>query len=298
MRRRADMKWGLRKQRIFWGYVFMSPWLLGTAILLLWPLGRSLLLSFQKMTDIVGLQTEWLGPGNYVEAFREDVEFLPRLLGSMQELAINLPLILVFSVVMALLVARVQRGQTFLRAVFFLPVVIGSAGVITEMLRAGAGEEVVSGTTAPLLAAMGESADASSQAIIAPIQAVVNRLTLILWHTGVQILLFVAGLNSVSPSMYEAAQVDGASSWESFWKITLPMLSPVILVAAIYTIVDSFTDPLNAVVDYIMQVSIELRLRLDYGAALGWLYFAFIFVIILVLLQISKRMVFYMGERQ
>ena len=276
----------------------MSPWLLGTAILLLWPLGRSLLLSFQKMTDIVGLQTEWLGPGNYVEAFREDVEFLPRLLGSMQELAINLPLILVFSVVMALLVARVQRGQTFLRAVFFLPVVIGSAGVITEMLRAGAGEEVVSGTTAPLLAAMGESADASSQAIVAPIQAVVNRLTLILWHTGVQILLFVAGLNSVSPSMYEAAQVDGASSWESFWKITLPMLSPVILVAAIYTIVDSFTDPLNAVVDYIMQVSIELRLRLDYGAALGWLYFAFIFVIILVLLQISKRMVFYMGERQ
>ena len=292
------MRWGLRKQRIFWGYVFMSPWLLGTAILLLWPLGRSLLLSFQKMTDIVGLQTEWLGPGNYVEAFREDVEFLPRLLGSMQELAINLPLILVFSVVMALLVARVQRGQTFLRAVFFLPVVIGSAGVITEMLRAGAGEEVVSGTTAPLLAAMGESADASSQAIVAPIQAVVNRLTLILWHTGVQILLFVAGLNSVSPSMYEAAQVDGASSWESFWKITLPMLSPVILVAAIYTIVDSFTDPLNAVVDYIMQVSIELRLRLDYGAALGWLYFAFIFVIILVLLQISKRMVFYMGERQ
>ena len=282
---------------MIWGYVFVTPWVIGAALLLIWPLLRSLLLSFENVRDLINLQTEWVGLANYTEAFREDVRFLPRLLGSVQDLAVNLPLILVFSLTMALLVTGVNRGQTFLRAVFFLPVVIGSSGVITELLEAGAGDMIVDGTMERLMAGLGESTG-EEQGIVAPVQVVVERLTLIIWHTGVQILLFIAGLNSIPPSLYEAAKVDGSTGWEAFWKITLPMLSPVILVAAIYTVIDSFTDPLNSVVNYIMEISIREQLRLGYGAALSWMYFVVVFLLILLLVRISSGLVFYMGERQ
>ena len=282
---------------MIWGYVFVTPWVIGAALLLMWPLLRSLLLSFENVRDLINLQTEWVGLANYTEAFREDVRFLPRLLGSVQDLAVNLPLILVFSLTMALLVTGVKRGQTFLRAVFFLPVVIGSSGVITELLEAGAGDMIVDGTMERLMAGLGESTG-EEQGLVAPVQVVVERLTLIIWHTGVQILLFIAGLNSIPPSLYEAAKVDGSTGWEAFWKITLPMLSPVILVAAIYTVIDSFTDPLNSVVNYIMEISIREQLRLGYGAALSWMYFVVVFLLILLLVRISSGLVFYMGERQ
>lgn len=291
------MNLSLRKQEIIWGYIFVTPWVIGAAVLLLWPLLRSLLLSFESVRDLIDLQTQWVGLDNYTEAFREDVRFLPKLLSSVRDLALNLPLIIVFSLMMALLVTGVGRWQTFLRAVFFLPVVIGSSGVITELLEAGAGDMIIDSTMERLMAGLGESTG-EEQGIVAPVQVVVERLTLIIWHTGVQILLFIAGLNSIPPSLYEAAKVDGSTAWEEFWKITLPMLSPVMLVAAIYTIIDSFTDPLNSVVNYILDISLREQLRLGYGAALSWVYFVVIFLLILLLVRISSRLVFYMGERQ
>lgn len=291
------MNLSLRKQEIIWGYIFVVPWVIGAAVLLVWPMLRSLLLSFENVRDLINLQTEWVGLANYTEAFREDVGFLPRLLGSVRDLALNLPLILVFSMMMALLVTGVNRGQTFLRAVFFLPVVIGSSGVITELLEAGAGDMIIDSTMERLMAGLGESTG-EEQGMVAPVQVVVERLTLIIWHTGVQILLFIAGVNSIPPSLYEAARVDGSTGWEAFWKITLPMLSPVILVAAIYTVIDSFTDPLNSVVNYIMDISIREQLRLGYGAALSWVYFIVVFLLILLLVRISSGLVFYMGDKQ
>ncbi|MDE0069816.1 MAG: sugar ABC transporter permease [Caldilineaceae bacterium] len=291
------MNLSLRKQEIIWGYIFVAPWVIGAAVLLAWPLLRSLLLSFENVRDLINLQTEWVGLANYTEAFREDVGFLPRLLSSVRDLALNLPLILVFSMMMALLVTGVNRGQTFLRAVFFLPVVIGSSGVITELLEAGAGDMIIDSTMERLMAGLGESTG-EEQGIVAPVQVVVERLTLIIWHTGVQILLFIAGLNSIPPSLYEAARVDGSTGWEAFWKITLPMLSPVMLVAAIYTVIDSFTDPLNSVVNYIMDISLREQLRLGYGAALSWVYFIVVFLLILLLVRLSSRLVFYMGDKQ
>ena len=278
-----------------WAYIFISPWLVGEILLFAWAIGRTILLSFQRVVNVSNLQSEWVGLTQYQKVFLRDVEFLPALLGTMRDMAINLPFILVFSLTVALLLARVRRGQTVLRAVFFLPVVIGSAGVVRELLNQGADVQAMASTMSPLRDALGSSTQ--TQGLIAPVEWVVGRLTLIIWHTGVQILLFVAGLNTIPRSLYEAASVDGATGWESFWKITLPMLSPVILVAAIYTIVDSFTDPLNSVVNYIMDLSIRVQLRLDYGAALGWVYFAVIFLLIALLLRLSSGLVFYMGGK-
>ena len=290
------MRLNLKKQQILWGYIFVGPWLIGAAVLFVWPMGRTLLLSFQEVTDLAFLQTEWVGLVNFSDILFKDVGFIPALITTMKEVVINVPLILVFSLLMAVFLAQVTRGQTFLRAVFFLPVVIGSAGVIQQLLEYGAGDELAAVTLGPLLQSMGEGGQ--GETIVAPIQVVVNRLTVIIWHTGVEILLFVAGLKSIPPSLYEAAQVDGATGWESFWKISLPLLSPVILVAAIFALVDLFTDPLNNVVQYIMDVGIRRQGRLESAAALGVLYFAVVFVVLLLVTRISSKLVFYAGERQ
>jgi len=290
------MRLSLKNQQVLWGYIFIGPWLIGAALLFLWPMGRTLLLSFQKVTDLAFLQTEWVGFTNFSDILFTDVGFIPALLTTMKDVVINVPLILVFSLLMALLLAQVTRGQTFLRAVFFLPVVIGSAGVIQQLLEYGARDELAAVTLGPLLQTMGEGGQGTT--IVAPIKLVVNRLTVIIWHTGVEILLFIAGLKSIPPSLYEAAQVDGATAWESFWKISLPLLSPVILVAAIFALVDLFTDPLNNVVLYIMDVGIRRQGRLESAAALGVLYFAVVFVVLLLVTRIASKLVFYAGERQ
>jgi ABC-type sugar transport system permease subunit len=123
-----------------------------------------------------------------------------------------------------------------------------------------------------------------------------SRLTIIFWKTGVQILLFLAGLQGISPSLYESARCDGATEWENFWKITLPMISPVILLNLIYTLVDSFTDINNRMMTYIKDTAF-IKIQMGYASAMGWIYFLFIFVLLILVFVLTRRLVFYTGEK-
>ena len=288
------MKLTLKQQQSLWGYIFISPWVLGLALLFAWPLGRSLMLSFQKVTDLFQWQTEWVGLDHYRQIFTEDIVFTPVLLDTLENVAIDVPLILVFSLLLALLLTGVGRGQTFLRAVFFLPVVIGSAGVIQHMLSVGVGDQLLMSTLEPLMQGMGAEVDSVVEGT--PIQWIVTRLTAIIWFSGVEILFFIAGLNSIPPSLYEAARVDGASPWESFWKITLPMVSPVILLVTIYAMIDQLTFPENPMIKYIMQVGVRGQ-QLEYASALGMAYFIVVFLQIALVVRILSKFVFYAGEK-
>ena len=289
------MTFNLRTQRAIWGLIFISPWIVGTALLFAWPIMRTILLSFQDVTDLMNLQTEWVGLKHYLEIVQSDVDFLPALVQTLRDLVLNVPLILVFSMMMAVLLQGVTRGQLLLRAVFFLPVIVASGGVIKEVIRAGAATDMVS-TTIQTFQRATVASDIQSTLVVAPVQIIVDRLSLIIWHTGVQILLFTAGLNSIPDHLYEAARVDGASPWESFWKITLPMISPVIVIAMIYTYVDLFSDPLNPVVEYIMRLTFG-PLRLGFGAAMSVVYFALVFLLVVLTLRMMSRAVFHLGER-
>jgi ABC-type sugar transport system permease subunit len=284
----------LRQQQSLWGYIFVSPWVLGLALLFAWPLGRSLMLSFQKVTDLFQWQTEWVGLDHYRQIFTEDIVFTPVLIETLQNVAIDVPLILVFSLLLALLLTGVGRGQTFLRAVFFLPVVIGSAGVIQHMLSVGAGDQLLMSTLEPLMQGIGAEVDSVAEGT--PVQWIVARLTAIIWFSGVEILFFIAGLNSIPPSLYEAARVDGASPWESFWKITLPMVSPVILLVTIYAMIDQLTFPENPMIKYIMQIGVRGQ-QLEYASALGMVYFIVVFLQIALVVRIMSKFVFYAGEK-
>jgi ABC-type sugar transport system permease subunit len=200
---------------------------------------------------------------------------------------------MIFSLFSAILANQKIKGVMGFRAVFFLPLVIGSAQVIQQLFAQGVGGAVLSrGVNVQELAFQYLGPDAASG-----VEALLNRLLFVLWKTGVQMLIFLAGLNSVSPVLYEAARVDGATDWDRFWKVTLPLLSPVILVNLVYTIVDSFTDTFNLVLQYIQQTAFAGGFRLGYAAALGWIYFAIVFVILAIVVKITNRYVFYAGDR-
>ncbi|MEW6045898.1 MAG: sugar ABC transporter permease [Bacillota bacterium] len=293
-RRRRLLRLSLSQQRAVEGLIFISPWIAGFTAFALWPLLRSFLLSFQKLEQLVGFKTSWAGMDNFREAFLIDARFVPMFLDVVRNTLIDIPAVLVFSLFTALMVNLKLRGDGFFRAVFFLPVVIGSGAVVQQLQNQEVGRlsivRSIEGFGTFLVTYLGP----------APAMAVLdllNRLALVLWGTGVQVLLFLAGLQSISPMLYEAARVDGATDWEMFWKITLPMLSPIILVVTIYTLVDSFTSVFNPILMYVRDTAFSGQFRMGYAAAMGWIYFAFVFILMVIVFKAAERHVFYAGER-
>ena len=283
----------LTMQRTIEGYFFVAPWVLGFIVFLAWPLLQSFYLSFHELQATSLSDLKFRGIDNYKEAFFIDARFLPRLNLTLQQNLLDVPVIMIFSLFSAILANQRIRGALAFRAVFFLPLVIGSALVIRQLFDQGVGGLVLSrGVNIQELVFQYIGPDAAMG-----VSDLLNRLLFVLWRTGVQMLIFLAGLNSVSPVLYEAAKVDGATDWDRFWKVTLPLLSPVILVNLVYTIVESFTDAFNQVLQYIQSVAFAGGFRLGYAAALGWIYFIIIFVILVVVIKITNRYVFYAGER-
>lgn len=290
------MRLSLSTQQALTGYGFILPWFIGFLIFLAYPLFQSLWLSFNNMENLVNFQLKYIGAANYIEAFLIDAQFVPMLITVIRNQIIDIPLILIFSLFTAIVVNQKLPGQGFFRAIFFLPVVIGSGLVVQQLFgqfNADPNQSgpLVRGIDVPtMVLVLGPEA---AQAIF----DLMNRLSLVLWRTGVQILLFIAGLQGISSTLYEAARVDGATEWEKFWKITLPMISPIILLNAIYTIVDSFTDVFNPILNYIRGLAFAGQFRMGYAAALGWVYFVVVFLLMLLVFWIGQRHTFYAGER-
>ncbi len=283
----------LTMQRTLEGYFFVAPWVLGFLVFMAWPLFQSFYLSFHELQATSLSDLKFRGIDNYKEAFFIDARFLPRLRDTLQANLLDVPVIMVFSLFSAILANQKIKGAMAFRAVFFLPLVIGSALVIKQLFAQGVGGMVLNqGVNVQELAFQYLGPDAA-----AGVEGLLNRLLFVLWRTGVQMLIFLAGLNAISPVLYEAARVDGATDWDRFWKVTLPLLSPVILVNLVYTLVDSFTDAFNVVLEYIQSTAFAGGFRLGYAAALGWIYFAIIFVILILVVKITNRYVFYAGER-
>ena len=283
----------LTTQRMFEGYFFVSPWIVGFLVFLLWPLFQSLFLSFNELQATSLTDLKWKGVDNYKEAFVIDARFLPKLWETLRNNLLDVPVIMIFSLFSAILANQKIKGVIGFRAVFFLPLVIGSAQVIKQLFAQGVGGATLTqGVNIQDLVFEYIGPDAA-----AGVSDLLNRLLFVLWKTGVQMLIFLAGLNSVSPVLYEAARVDGATDWDRFWKVTLPLLSPVILVNLVYTIVDSFTDTFNSVLEYIQMTAFAGGFRLGYAAALGWIYFAVVFVVLFLVVRVTNRYVFYAGDR-
>ena len=291
--RKAAGRMSMERKRSFEALIFLAPWLVGLCLFFLGPIVTSIRLSFSEIVKMNGFKMGFVALENYKHIFFYDINFVPMFLETVSDTLLNTPICLVFSLVIAILINRPMRGRGFFRAAFFIPVLLGAGYVMKQMLGMGAdGTTITTGIMVPELIA-----DLLGHSLTDFLQGVLDRITVVLWKSGVQIVLFLAGLQGISTSLYEAARVDGATEWEMFWKITLPMISPVILMNLVYTIVAFFTDATNPIIDYIYKQSFTNQ-QFGYGAAMSWVYFAFALLLCGMSMGVVGRYVFISGGKE
>jgi len=280
-------KFGLsmRGRHILEGYSFISIWIVGFLLFMVIPLGKSLYYSLNNLeVTKAGLKASYTGLTHYRAAFTTDIDFVPLLQATLTTMLTQVPLILIFAMFSALLLNRPFRGRTLFRGIFFLPVIIASGAILRELLEQGAAQLPIFyqyDLYSKLNAFIPDS-------ILEPLLQYADSLTLVMWDSGVQILIFIAGLQTISPALYEAAKCDGATKWESFWKITFPMIMPMLFVNTLYSVVNSFTKTDNQIMNHIMNNVFKTN-NYAYGSAMGWIYFIVISVVLAVVFIIFRK---------
>lgn len=294
MKEKRNIPYSRRKS--LYGYGFISLWLVGTVIFFLIPLVKSLIYSFSEVTIDSGRTViEWTGFDKYIKVLTEDEKYTEYLTDMLMETLWKTPLIIIFSMFIAVVLNQNFRGRTFARAVFFLPVIIVTGSVYKVI----SGDIDVSGISdaeksSTLLSAdfIGEFLEfigvyGISDKVNILVSAVADNIFEIVWNSGIQILLFMAALQGIPVSVREAATLDGATAWEYFWKITVPYIKPFIFANVVFTVIDTFTNPLNTVMECIGI----MRNQWAFGeaSAMSWIYFTIIMVIIGIIALFSRR---------
>lgn len=291
---------GLQKRKAISGYLFISPFIIGFLLFMVKPMFDSLYMSFCRVDLGAGsVDKVWIGLGNFYNAFRIDPEYAQRLTDELWRMVVYTFGIIVFSFFVALILNQEFKGRALVRAVFFLPVIL-SSGVILGLDQnnylmgqlADTVEEVTAGVSITdaiqnVLVTLGVGTRAFEVVF-----EIIDNIYDVAIASGIQIIIFLSGLQTISSSMYEAAQIEGCTKWESLWKITFPMISSLFLVNWIYTIVDFCIRSDNQVMDKFQSV---MTVRLEYGlsSAMAWTYFAIISVIIGVTSLIISKVVYY-----
>ena len=289
----------LEKRNERTGYLFILPWIIGFLIFFLSPIVNSLLYAFQNVSVRAGgLDRPFVGVQFFKQALLEDDAFLPKLSAAFGDLVYQVPIILVFSLFVAVILNQKFKGRGAARTLFFLPLMLSST-VLLSVIKGDGAVHSISDTTSVYMVS---SVDISSvlfqigvpEELLSFMTSVIDRIFDMTWMSGIQILLFLSGLQSIPGSLYEAASVEGATAWESFWKITVPMISPIILVNVIFTIIDSFTSYSNGLMQYILSETRQLHY--SYAAAMTWIYFAAIMAVLGAILGLVSKKIFYSVE--
>ncbi|MFY9146899.1 MAG: sugar ABC transporter permease [Bacillota bacterium] len=281
------------------GIVFTLPFTIGFILLFLRPFVQAIVFSFSRLNIGAGGYTlEFVGLGNYKNALFVQPEFVRTWVETTGMMIVNVPLILAFSFFSAILLNQPFKGRTVARVIYFLPVILAS-GIVLQLEQDNYFieslqdlEETVSGFMSLETLGVFLMKLKLPARMLEFIMAAVQQAPVIIRNSGVQILVFLAGLQSIPPSLYEAAQVEGGTSWENFWNITFPMLSPLILTNIVYTIVDSLANPQNELVKLIRSSAFGPP---GYGVstAMAVLYFLGTFAVLLITIGIVSRWVFY-----
>lgn len=281
------------------GYLFILPWAIGLCVFFLYAAGQSLNYALSEVKLTNPIQVTYWGFTNFVNVFVTDSEFPVAIVSFAIELLTQVPIIVSFSLIIALLLNASIKARGLFRVLFFLPVIIATGPVMNELTAQG----VASVPMVSQASFMSAISAALPLWLAEPINQLFSSLILILWNSGVQILIFIAGLQKVPRAMYEAAYIDGASGWESFWKITLPIVKPMVLLNAVYTIIALSTGGQNQVITMIynnMFYAIAGR-GYGYAAAMAWVYTVVIALALgiafLLLRDKSDRKVVYQARR-
>ena len=273
----------MRSRNARHGVMFILPFIIGFLFFMAKPLIDSFMMSFNEVTLAPGggFNSKFIGLDNYKYALGVDPYFNMRLVEEIPRMAINAIATLVLSFVIAVILNQDFKGRTLARAIFFLPVIL-SSGVLPGIesqnefynMMQGISDEIANASGVNLSAALQDllSVSGVGSGVFDVMFQMIDAIYDIVMASGIQIIVFLSGLQAISPSLYEAADVEGCTAWEAFWKITFPMVSPLLLVNAIYTIIDFFMKNDNRVMERIN----ELWNRLEFGhvSAMNWIYFA------------------------
>ncbi|MBO4825335.1 MAG: sugar ABC transporter permease [Lachnospiraceae bacterium] len=301
MKKQKNKLAGLQKRKAIAGYLFILPFILGFLLFMLKPMFQSLYMSFSNVKLGAGsVEMEWIGLKNYYDAFRTDPDYMRMLGETLGQMVLYSFGIIVFSFFVALILNQEFRGRALVRAVFFLPVII-SSGVILGLeennsLMAQIATTVDSSVSnIDITAGLQEILRTAGVGVKAYewVFEIIANIYDIAIASGIQIIIFLSGLQTISSSMYEAADIEGCTKWESLWKITFPMISSIFLVNWIYTVVDYSMRSDNDVMDKIQTV---LTVQLNYGlsSAMAWAYFIIVTAFIgITSFFISKGVYYY-----
>ncbi|MBO4468712.1 MAG: sugar ABC transporter permease [Clostridia bacterium] len=284
---------GLEAKRRKYGFYFTLPWLIGIVIFFLTPLTQSIIYSFSKVKlTVTGLESNFSGFKNFSTLLLKDALFTENFKNGFLSFLYSFPLIMILSLILGILLNQKFKGRMFFRAVYFLPVIIAS-GVIIEMIfmtrtgdiaSTGTDESVRDGmiSVSSIIGWFGLPTNISDY-----INSVVSKIMDLVWNCGIQIVLWIAGLQAIPDSLYEVSKVEGATKWEEFWFITFPMLSRITILVAIFTAVEQIT----AKTDPVIKQSIVFSQAQKYGeaSAMLWMYFIAVGLFVGLLLMIFVR---------
>ncbi|MGM9646136.1 MAG: carbohydrate ABC transporter permease [Eubacteriales bacterium] len=287
------------------GWLFVLPFVIGIIMIYAPVVFNSIQITFSEISFEKGMQLTPVGFENYIYIFNKDEYFSITIVDGLFDLILQIPAIVIFSLFMAIILNQKMTGRAVFRAIFFLPVIL-STGIIDSIDTNSKFFEAMENSQGGVDNNTGDEAGGIVSALdiqnllgniklgtglVEYVTNLVNNIFDIVSRSGVQMLIFLSGLQSISPSIYESCQIEGATAWETFWKITFPMISPMILVNAVYTVIDAFTSADNRVMVYIQKI----YSKSDYAhaGAMAWVYVGIVLVFILLVALIMKAIVFY-----
>ena len=289
---------GIESIKRRYGYMFVIPWIFGIVVFVIVPLITSIFYGLSNTTMTAnGLKADYIGFENYYNLFIKSADYTNLMIESFSSLFSSVPIIVALSMMLALVLNQKFIGRTFSRAIFFLPVIIGSS-VVMGKLSAFSMQQGIMETTGMA------ASEGSSYMNVINFSELIQKLNLpenignlisewladtfnLIWSCGIQILLFVAGLQTIPEQLYEVGKVEGISKWEEFWFVTVPMMGRIILLVIFYTIVELFVEKSSLV-----SKATTLLLQQDYStsSAMLWPYFLFTGIVIAIIVLIYKKL--------
>lgn len=289
-------KSSLEAVRQRYGYTFVAHWAIGLIMFFIVPLFSSVLYAFSEVSIGDGVETKIIGIKHFIDILKVDPNYLNNLRDSLGSIFYSLPIIVSLSLILAVVLNQEFKGRTFFRGIFFMPVIIVSSVVIVHMQSTYVNAPLFTMSSSDEMNTVGGLIDFESVLmklnlpvqITAMLSDLLGNVFGLIWNCGVQTILFLAGLQSISASLYEVSKIEGANKWEEFWFITVPMLKNVLSLVIIYTMIELFT----AVDNPIMKTAYTLmqeRQVYDKSSAMLWLYFAIVLAVIGAVLLLYNR---------
>ncbi len=290
---------GIERLRSHYGRMFVLSWVIGLVLFFFVPIFTSIKYSFSTVTITAqGIQTVWAGLAHYRELIMVHPTYIDTLLSTIGSLGVKLPLIVALSLILAIILNQKFKGRMIARAIFFLPVIIATGGILDILSKEYIPLALVTTTaSAPEMEASqyGSMIDFTqilgNLGLPAEIEKLVSgyisEIFSLLWSCGIQIVLFIAGLQTIPDQLYEVSKVEGASKWEEFWYITIPMLGPTLLLVMVYTMIDLFTQ--NTGIIKMAMDTISNGAVYDRSSAMLWIYFAVVGVVMSIIIALYNH---------